>query len=162
MGSSACRSISPATPAASLSVISAKRRLQAQRPLVSLEHQLGHARARRLPVPSHRSEQDAASQKRASQDRRDALTLARLARSGDLVQVLNPDERDEAMRDLSRARKDAVRARHKARQQLHALLLRHGYRHTGAAHKRYLADLKLPHPARYTAFSEPPGHPRRR
>lgn len=27
---------------------------------------------------------------------------------------------------------------------LHALLLRHGYRHTGAAHKRYLADLKLP------------------
>jgi len=35
-----------------------------------------------------------------------------------------PDERDEAMRDLSRARVDAVRTRLKARQQLKALLLR--------------------------------------
>ncbi len=41
-----------------------------------------------------------------------------------------PDERDEAMRDLSRAREDAVRARLKARQQLKALLLRHGHRYT--------------------------------
>src|SRR5215472_10609634 len=36
---------------------------------------------------------------RIKTDRRDALTLARLARSGDLVRVIVPDERDEAMRD---------------------------------------------------------------
>ena len=52
-----------------------------------------------------------------------------------------PDERDEAIRDLSRSRIDAVRARLKARQQLKALLLRHGRRYTGktswtAAHER--------------------------
>jgi transposase len=96
---------------------------------------------------------------RLKTDRRDALTLARLARSGDLTRVLVPDERDEALRDLSRAREDAVRARHKARQQLTALLLRHGYRYSGGSHwtdrhQRYLADLKLPHPAQYIAFAE--------
>ncbi len=83
---------------------------------------------------------------RIKTDRRDALLLARTARAGELVNVMIPDERDEALRDLSRAREDAVRARLKARQQLKALLLRHGHRYTGksswtAAHERYLADL---------------------
>lgn len=96
---------------------------------------------------------------RIKTDRRDALTLARLARSGDLVQVRVPDERDEAMRDLSRAREDAVRARLKARQQLKALLLRHGHRYTGksswtAAHERYLARVSFAHPAQDIAFAE--------
>jgi len=96
---------------------------------------------------------------RLKTDRRDALTLARLARSGDLVKVLIPDEADESIRDLARTREDAVRARLKARQQLNALLLRHGHRYTGgshwtAAHKRYLADLKFPHPAQYIACAE--------
>jgi transposase len=96
---------------------------------------------------------------RLKTDRRDALTLARLARSGDLVRVLVPDERDEAIRDLSRAREDAVRARLKARQQLKALLLRNGYRYAGGgswteAHERYLATLKFPQPAQYIAFAE--------
>lgn len=96
---------------------------------------------------------------RIKTDRRDALTLARLARSGDLVRVMVPDERDEAMRDLSRAREDAVRARLKARQQLKALLLRHGHRYTGKsswtlAHERYLADVSFMHPAQDIAFAE--------
>jgi transposase len=52
---------------------------------------------------------------RIKTDRRDALRLARLARSGDLVNVMVPDERNEALRDLSRAREDAVAARLKAR-----------------------------------------------
>lgn len=63
---------------------------------------------------------------RVKTDRRDALLLARLARSGELVPITVPDARDEALRDLSRTRADAVRARLKARQQLKALLLRHG------------------------------------
>lgn len=96
---------------------------------------------------------------RIKTDRRDALTLARLARSGDLVKVMVPDERDEAMRDLSRAREDAVRARLKARQQLKALLLRHGHRYGGKsswtlAHERYLAAVSFAHPAQDIAFAE--------
>jgi len=96
---------------------------------------------------------------RIKTDRRDALTLARVARSGDLVTVIVPDERDEAMRDLSRAREDAVKARLKARQQLKALLLRHGHRYGGKsswtlAHERYLARVSFAHPAQDIAFAE--------
>jgi transposase len=57
---------------------------------------------------------------RIKTDRRDALVLARTARAGELISVTIPDERDEALRDLSRSREDAVRARLKARQQLSA------------------------------------------
>jgi transposase len=91
--------------------------------------------------------------------RRDALTLAGLARAAQLTFVVVPDERDEAMRDLSRARIDAVRARLKARQQLKALLLRHDRRYTGktswtAAHERYLATISFAHRAQDIACVE--------
>ena len=96
---------------------------------------------------------------RVKTDRRDALTLAGLARAGQLTFVSVPDERDEAIRDLSRARTDAVRARLKARQQLKALLLRHGRRYSGktswtAAHERYLARVSFDHRAQDIAFVE--------
>ena len=48
---------------------------------------------------------------RIKTDGRDALLLARAARAGELVNVMIPDERDEGLRELSRAREDAVRAR---------------------------------------------------
>jgi transposase len=75
------------------------------------------------------------------------------------VQVSVPDEHDEAMRDLSRAREDAVRARLKARQQLKALLLRHGHRYGGKsswtlAHERYLATVSFAHAPQEIAFVE--------
>jgi transposase len=78
---------------------------------------------------------------------------------GDLTPVLIPLEPDEAIRDLSRAREDAVRARLKARQQLKAMLLRHGQRYTGksswtAAHQRFLATVRFAHPAQNIAFVE--------
>jgi len=96
---------------------------------------------------------------RIKTDRRDALLLARAARAGELVNVMIPDERDEALRDLVRARADAVRARLKARQQLKALLLRHGHRYTGRsswtlAHERYLARVCFAQPAQGIAFAE--------
>jgi transposase len=96
---------------------------------------------------------------RIKTDRRDALLLARAARAGDLVSVMIPDERDEAIRDLTRAREDAVRARLKARQQLKAMLLRHGHRYTGrsswtAAHELYLASISFKHPAQDIAYAE--------
>ena len=43
---------------------------------------------------------------RVKTDKRDALTLARLARSGDLTPVYVPQVADEAIRDLARARED--------------------------------------------------------
>jgi transposase len=96
---------------------------------------------------------------RVKTDRRDALTLAGLARAAQLTFVVVPDERDEAMRDLSRSRIDAVRARLKARQQLKALLLRHDRRYTGktswgATHERYLATIAFAHRAQDIAFVE--------
>lgn len=63
---------------------------------------------------------------RIKTDRRDADKLARLSRGGELTPVWVPDEEQEAMRDLVRARSDAKNAERKARQQLGAFLLRHG------------------------------------
>jgi transposase len=125
----------------------------------------GYSLARELRARGYRCEVIAASKNlrpatdRIKTDRRDALTLARLARSGDLVAVAVPDERDEAIRDLSRAREDALGARLKARQQLKALLLRHGHRYTGrtfwtAAHERTLANISFGHSAQNMAFGE--------
>ena len=45
---------------------------------------------------------------RVKTDRRDAVQLARLARSGDLTAVDVPTVEDAAMRDLTRAREDAI------------------------------------------------------
>lgn len=64
---------------------------------------------------------------RVKTDRRDALKLARLARSGDLTPVWVPDTEQEAMRDLTRARDDLKAQQRKARQQLSAFVLRHGH-----------------------------------
>ena len=46
---------------------------------------------------------------RVTTDRRDAMQLARLMRSGDLTPVSVPARDDEAIRDLSRAREDPLR-----------------------------------------------------
>ena len=63
---------------------------------------------------------------RIKTDRRDALKLARLLRSGDLTAVWVPDAEQEAMRDLTRARDDMKSQERKARQQLNAFVLRQG------------------------------------
>ena len=55
---------------------------------------------------------------RVKTDRRDAVGLARLHRAGELTAVWVPDVGHEAMRDLVRARLDAVHALRRARQQL--------------------------------------------
>lgn len=96
---------------------------------------------------------------RVKTDRRDARMLARLARAGELTAITVPDAGDEAMRDLTRAREDAVAARLKARQQLQGLLLRHGIVYAGKsawtkAHGRWLAEVKLAHAMQQTVFTE--------
>lgn len=100
-----------------------------------------------------------AAEKRLKTDRLDAQLLARESRAGNLVKVVMPDERDEAIRDLSRAREDASSARLRARLQLKALLLRHGRAYHGksswsAAHERHLAAIKFEYPAQQFAFDE--------
>jgi transposase len=70
-----------------------------------------------------------------------------------------PDANDEAMRDLCRARTDAVQDLRSGRAQLKAFLLRNGYRYTGKsawteAHRRYLRELMLPHPAQRVVLED--------
>jgi transposase len=71
---------------------------------------------------------------RGKTDRRDAVPLARLARSGDLTAVSVPKGADDAMRDLRRAREDPVADRKAAKFRRTACLLRHDIRSTGRAH----------------------------
>src|SRR6516164_8939434 len=84
---------------------------------------------------------------RVKTDRRDAASLAKLHRAGELTAVWVPDARHEAMRDLVRARLDAVRSLRRARQQLSGFLLRHGCHYGRPAwtrlHRRWLAGLKF-------------------
>jgi transposase len=99
------------------------------------------------------------SGERIKTDRRDALKLARLHRAGELSAVNVPDAADEAMRDLCRARTDAVQDLRRSRAQLRAFLLRNGYRYTGKsawteAHRRYLRELVLPHPAQRVVLED--------
>lgn len=63
---------------------------------------------------------------RVKTDRRDALQLARLLRSGDLTPVWIPDEAHEALRNLVRARADARIDLMRARNRLGKYLLRQG------------------------------------
>ena len=96
---------------------------------------------------------------RVKTDRRDACKLARLLRAGELTAVYIPEPTDEAIRDLCRARTDAVDDRRRARHRLKGFLLRHGYRYEGksswsAAHERYLRELMLPHPAMKVILEE--------
>jgi transposase len=96
---------------------------------------------------------------RIKTDRRDSVKLAGLARAGELTPIYVPDVADEAMRDLVRAREDAVVMQRQARQRLAALLLRNDVRYAGktawtTAHRRWIADIKLPQQAQRLAFEE--------
>jgi transposase len=59
-------------------------------------------------------------------DRRDALKLARLLRTGDLTPVWVPDQAHEALRNLVRARADAKADELRAKHRLSKFLLRQG------------------------------------
>src|SRR5918993_2625986 len=85
---------------------------------------------------------------RVKTNRRDAVTLARLHRAGELTAAWIPDPVHEAMRDLVRAR-----------QQLQGFLLRHERVFTGRktwspAHRRWLAGLRFAHPAQQIVLQE--------
>lgn len=96
---------------------------------------------------------------RVKTDRRDADQLARLYRAGELTAIRVPDQEDEAVRDLIRARTSAMEDLRKARHRLKGFLLRLGFRYTGKsswndAHKRYLSGLVMPQGPQQIAFQE--------
>ena len=96
---------------------------------------------------------------RVKTNRRDALSLARQLRAGDLTAVWVPDPHHEAVRDLTRARGAAVRDQRAKRQQVSALLLRLGLHYPGKttwgkAHMAWLAGQKLAHLEQRIALEE--------
>ncbi len=96
---------------------------------------------------------------RVTTDRRDAVPVARLARSGDLTVVDVPQVAEEARRDLARAREDPRGDPKSATCRLNACWLRHESRDTGRAtwgpaHLRWLSDVVCPPPAQHIVFPE--------
>jgi transposase len=95
---------------------------------------------------------------RIKTDRRDACSLAKLHRAGELTAVWVPDPGHEAMRDLVRARLDAVRALRRARQQLSGFLLRQGCHYGRPAwtklHRQWLAGLRFAQAAHHIVLED--------
>ena len=96
---------------------------------------------------------------RVKTNRRDAISLARLLRAGELTPVWVPDEPHEALRDLVRARDAAVADLRRKRQSVTSLMLRHGRIFPGkttwgARHARWLQELHFEHPAHQIVLQE--------
>lgn len=96
---------------------------------------------------------------RVKTDRRDSLGLARLLRAGELTAVSVPDDEQEALRDLTRAREDLKHLQRQAKQRLLAFLLRHGRCYAGKsnwtqAHFRWLETVKFERPAQQIVMQE--------
>ena len=93
---------------------------------------------------------------RIKNDTRDAMTLARLLRAGELRFVWVPDETHEAMRDLVRARQVAANELRTARARIQMFLLKHGRLYArkpwGYRHRVWLADQRFDHPAQQIAI----------
>jgi transposase len=96
---------------------------------------------------------------RVKTNRRDAVSLVKQLRAGELTAVWVPDPRHEAMRDLTRARGAAVEDLRSKRQQISAFFLRLGRPYGGKktwtkAHMNWLASQKLDYPEQRIAFEE--------
>ena len=95
---------------------------------------------------------------RVKTDRRDARKLAELLRADLLTAVHPPTPDQEAVRDLCRAREDAVADRTRARHRLAKLLLRRGIAYDGRnwtlRHRRWLLTLRFEHPAAQATFDD--------
>ena len=96
---------------------------------------------------------------RVKTNRRDAVSLAKLHRAGELTAVWVPDPAHEAVRELVRARETAMEELRRARQHLQSFLLRHGRIFTGRtawskAHTRWLCEQTFDHPAQNIVLTE--------
>ncbi len=96
---------------------------------------------------------------RIKTDKRDAIKLARLMRANELSPIYVPEAEDEAVRDLSRAREAACHDLKRAKHQIKSFLLRNFINYGGSAnwgpkHRRWLAEMILPHPAQQIVLQE--------
>jgi transposase len=96
---------------------------------------------------------------RVKTNRRDAESLAKLLRAGELTAVWVPDPHHEAMRDLTRAREAAMLDLRSKRQQVSAFMLRQGRCYPGKttwtkAHMDWLASQQLAYLEQRIAFEE--------
>jgi transposase len=83
---------------------------------------------------------------RVKTDKRDAMKLSRLYRSGDLSFVKVPTEKQESVRTLVRCRGDVVQTRKVLKQKINHFLLRMGYSHRGSNWtKAYMAWIEKIH-----------------
>jgi transposase len=93
---------------------------------------------------------------RVKNDHRDAVTLARLARAGELTAIWVPDVVHEAMRDVVRARHAANKDLKIARQRIQSFLLKYRAVYPGKAwtgrHLSWLANRQFEHRAQQIAF----------
>jgi transposase len=94
---------------------------------------------------------------RVKTDKRDAVTLARFYRSGDLTEIRVPTSEEESARDLPRAREDVLTDRLRARHRLSKFLLRQGRVHRetkfwGVAHRAWLRTQKFEFPSLQLTF----------
>lgn len=92
-------------------------------------------------------------------DPRDAAKIAKEFRNGDIVAVRIPPATDQAVRDVSRARTDAVDDLSRAKQRLKSFLLNNGHRYSGRSnwgdpHMRYLRNLSLDSAAAQVVLEE--------
>ncbi len=96
---------------------------------------------------------------RVKTDRRDAIALARVMRSGDLSAIDVPGVEAEALRDLSRGRDDAMQDLTRRTRRLTSVLLRHDVRSEGRANwnpapLRWLPAVVCPTPPQQIVFQE--------
>src|SRR5215207_4465569 len=96
---------------------------------------------------------------RVKTNRRDAVTLARLHRAGELTRIWVPDPGHAAVGELVRAREAAMAGLRTKRQHLESFLLRHGRIDAGSrpgthVQARWLSNLSVEHPAQYLVLRE--------
>jgi transposase len=94
---------------------------------------------------------------RIKTDRRDAVKLARLDRARELTAIHVPSSKDEAVRDLVRAREDVRKDLVAARNRMSKFLLRHGRvfregRHWTVRHRKWLLSQAFEHAAEKATF----------
>lgn len=96
---------------------------------------------------------------RVKTDRRDAVTMAKLLRAGELAGIWIPDEEHEAIRDLVRARRTAKDDLKRAKLGLLSFMLRHerrfgGRSHWTKAHRRWLGEQTFESPHQQLVVEE--------
>lgn len=97
---------------------------------------------------------------RIKTDKKDAIRLAQLWRAKELTVIYVPTPEDEALRDLVRAREDAVEDQNRSRQRLMKFLLRHqlllpqGKNPWSFAHEEWLDTLRFERECEDIVFQE--------